>query len=150
MTNRSNLLTGAMLALIAFTAARAADNQTPDEKGHASGKIIVQSVGPGVPVDGRAAPLKLSDEQRNRIREVLATQHTAVSLESKENEAAKSFEPKIDETIPKGLEGEAFPPPLTAEIPATKQFTYLKFKDQILIVNPMDRKIVDLFPQVQG
>ena len=60
------------------------------------------------------------------------------------------FEPKVGETIPKGLEGEAFTQPLISEIPETKRFTYLKFKDQVLIVDPVNRKIVDMFPETKG
>jgi len=31
--------------------------------------------------------------------------------------------------------------------PALKQYTYLKFKGQVLIINPMTGKIVDIFPE---
>ena len=149
------LAPAAMIALTAtIMAAAAADNQTPDQQAHASGKVIIQSVPPrvaaGVPVNPATPPLNLSDRQRARIAEVLLTKHTGVSLELKANAAAKSFEPKLDETIPTGLDGEAFPQPLITEIPATKRFTYLKLKDQILIVDPMTRKIVDMFPETKS
>jgi hypothetical protein len=32
-------------------------------------------------------------------------------------------------------------------VPALKRYTYLKFKRQVLIVDPMSRKIVDMFPE---
>jgi hypothetical protein len=142
------LLAQAMLALPAFApSAFAADTS-------ASGKAIIQSVPPGaaagVPVNPATPPLNLSDPQRKRIAEVLLTTHTGVSLELKQNAAAKTFEPKLDETIPKGLDAEAFPQPLIAEIPATKRYTYLKLKDQILIIDPMTRKIVDMFPDTKS
>jgi hypothetical protein len=111
------------------------------------GKTIVQSGTSGVPVDGKTVPLSLSDDQRTRIRQVLATKHTEVDLASKENEKAKDFEAHIDDAIPKGLEAEAFPQPLISEIPETKRYTYLKFKGQVLIVNPMTHKVVDMFPE---
>jgi hypothetical protein len=123
------------------TAAQAQDTRPPD------GRVIVQSVPPGVPVEGRTPPLKLTDDQRHRIQQVLSTHNTEVDLALKSNAPAKSFEAKVDETIPKQLKPEAFPPPLINEIPATREYSYLKFKGQVLIVNPMTHKIVDLFPE---
>jgi hypothetical protein len=64
----------AAAAVLTFPiAAFAADNQTPDEQAHASGKVIVQSVGPGVPVNPATPPLTLSDDQRARIRSARLT-----------------------------------------------------------------------------
>jgi hypothetical protein len=37
-----------------------------------------------------------------------------------------------------------------AEMPVLKRYTYLKFKQQLLIVDPMSRKIVDMFPEASG
>ena len=132
------------LALIALsvlaTQVRAAEEhagQTPD-------KVIVQSGTAGVPVEGRTPPLQLTDDQRARICEVLLTR-TEVDLALKEHAKSKDFEAKKDEALPKDLKAEAFPQPLLSEIPATKQYTYVKFKGQVLIVNPMTDKIVDMF-----
>jgi hypothetical protein len=149
-SHRSSLFATVAIALLATASvSRAADDQAQDKQNPA--KVIVQSgTSSGVPVEGAAPQLHLSDAQRSRIRDVLASKHTDVSLELKENASAKSFEPKIDATLPKGLKGEAFPQPLISEIPETKRFTYLKFKDQVLIVDPINRKIVDVFPETKG
>jgi hypothetical protein len=32
-------------------------------------------------------------------------------------------------------------------MPALKRYTYLKFKGQVLIVNPMSGQIADMFPE---
>jgi hypothetical protein len=32
-------------------------------------------------------------------------------------------------------------------MPALKRYTYLKLKGQVLIINPMSGKIVDMFPE---
>jgi hypothetical protein len=77
------------------------------------------------------------------------TRHTAVSLEIKENEKAKSFDPQLGATIPPSLKEEAFPQPLTSEIPLAKRDTYLKFKGQVLIIDPMIHKIADMFPRTK-
>src|SRR5689334_10476612 len=150
LNHRSIALAAVGMTLLATAPlSRAADDQAQGNRD--VGKVVVQSgTSSGVPVDAAAAPLQLSDAQRARIREVLNTKHPDVSLEVKENQGAKSFEPKVGETIPKGLDGEAFPQPLISEIPETKRFTYLKFKDQVLIVDPVNNKIVDMFPETKG
>ena len=148
--HRPLCLATAGIALIATASlSHAVDNQAQDQQNPA--KVIVQSgTSSGVPVKGAAPQLNLSDAQRTRIRDVLNTTHSDVSLQVKENQGAKSFEPKVDEPIPKNLKGEAFPQPLISEIPEMKRFTYLKFKDQVLIVDPLSRKIVDMFPEKKG
>jgi hypothetical protein len=92
-------------------------------------------------------PLALSDAQRSRIKTVLADKNTEVSFALKSAKGAKSYEPSVGAKIPKGLKPHAFPPPLIYEMPMLKRYTYLKFKDQTLIVNPMTRKIVEIVPQ---
>jgi hypothetical protein len=134
-----------VIGLVALSwVARAQESQIQNNQ--ATGKVIIQSVPPSVSVDPSVPSLQLSETQRAHIARILIEKHTDVSLDMKENESAKNFEPHVNETIPKGLESEAFPPPLTSEIPLMKRYTYLKFKDQVLIVNPMTRKIVDMFP----
>ena len=111
------------------------------------GKQVIQSVPPGVPVSAPSPVLNLTDAQRARIQQVLATQDTEVSFELKETKDAKSFQPKIDAKLPNGLKAEAFPQPLNIEIPQVRNFGYVKFKDDILIVDLMSNKIADMFGQ---
>jgi hypothetical protein len=92
-------------------------------------------------------PLALSDTQRERIKAVLAQKNTEVSFALKQAKSAKSFEPSVGVKIPKGLKPHAFPPPLIYEMPLLKRYSYLQFKDQTLIVNPMTKKIVEIVPQ---
>src|SRR5437870_12351190 len=112
LSHRSSLFATVAIALLATASvSRAADDQAQDQQNPA--KVIVQSgTSSGVPVKGAAPQLHLSDAQRTRIRDVLNTTHSDVSLQVKENQGAKSFEPKVDEPIPKNLKGEAFPQPL--------------------------------------
>jgi hypothetical protein len=143
------LSTVALVALTVFTvSARAADNQAPS--GQSPGKVIIQSKGAGVPVSGTVAALNLSDAQRQRIVEVLATKDTDVDLNLKEHKDSKSFEAKIDEKLPKDFKGQAFPLPLITEMPVIRQYEYLKFKGDVLVVNPLTGKIVDKFPEKNG
>jgi len=91
-------------------------------------------------------PLSLSDDQRAKIKQVLASHYTQVTFALKTTQSARGFNPAIGARLPPGLKTYALPPPLIYEMPKLKRYTYLKFKGQVLIVNPMDSKIVDMFP----
>jgi len=134
------LLSGMLVAALPASAICADNHADP-------GKQVIQSVPPGVPVSPPSQPLKLTDAQRARIQEVLATQDTEVSFELKETKDAKSFQPKVDAKLPKGVKAEAFPQPLNTEIPQVRNFGYVKFKDDILIIDLMTDKVVDMFTQ---
>jgi len=58
--------------------------------------------------------------------------------------------PSVGAKIPAGLHPHTLPPPLLADMPVLKRYTYLKFKQQVLIIDPMSRKIVDMFPEASG
>ena len=120
------------------------------EQGKQVNTGVTQTIGSATPVVSAAAPLHLSDVQKSRIAEVLKTQDTEIEFKLKKTKSAKSFEPKIDEKLPTGLKGQAFPQPLITEMPPIRQYTYLKLKGQVLIVNPMTHKIVDMFPEQSG
>jgi hypothetical protein len=40
--------------------------------------------------------------------------------------------------------------PLAGQLPQLERFTYLKFKNEILIINPMSRQVADIFPESQA
>jgi hypothetical protein len=129
-------------AVMLFAAASAA--QAAGEK---AAPGVVQSVPPVVASSSHLPPLDLSDAQRSRIAGVLSEQDTAVSFALKNAKSAKSFEPRVGEKIPSGLKGHPLPPPLIYEMPVLKRYTYVKFKDRTLILNPMTHKIVEILPQ---
>ena len=108
---------------------------------------VTQTIHPDAQVVSAAPPLHLSDAQRTRISEVLKKQDTEIEATLKKTKSAKSFEPGIDKKLPAALKGQAFPRPLITEMPEVRQYTYIKFKGQVLIINPMTHKIVDMFPQ---
>jgi hypothetical protein len=91
-------------------------------------------------------PLKLTDAQRDQVRQALAGEKTEVTFQLKSTKSKKDFEPSVGAQIPNGIELNAFPWPLVEKIPPLKQYTYVKLKHQVLIVNGMTRRIVDQFP----
>jgi hypothetical protein len=134
-------LAGTVLALAVAVPAIAA--------GPGSG-AVEQTIPPPVSQDAKPPPLHLSDDQRAKIQQVLKGENTEVQFSLKSNKPAESFQPSVGAKIPAGLHPHTLPPPLLAAMPALKHYGYLKFKQQVLIVDPMSRKIVDLFAEAGG
>jgi hypothetical protein len=119
---------------------------TPATAENSQSGAVIQTVPPPVPQKPSVPALQLSDEQRTKIREAVAAEHSDVSFALKKAKAAENFQPSIGATLPKGLTPHPLPRPLIYEIPLLKRFTYVKFKDEVLIVNPMTRNIVEMIP----
>ena len=130
----------AALAVLAAGPAAGANNQG----------AVEQTIPPPVAQNPQPPPLHLSDDQRAKIRQALSGVNSEVEFQQKSTKSAQSFAPAVGAKIPKGLHPHALPTPLTQEVPALKRYTYLKFKQQVLIVNPMSRKIADMFPETSG
>jgi hypothetical protein len=114
--------------------------------GSGASGAVVQSGGGPVRQDVKPPPLKLSEAQRQQIAKTVASHDTDVSFALKNAKKAANFTPKIGAKIPKGLKAHPLPRALYSQMPALKEYKYLKFKDEVLIVNPMTKKIVDMFP----
>jgi hypothetical protein len=127
-------------AAVLVTSSAAAQNSSSH-----SGDVI-QTIPPPVSQKVAPPPLSLSDDQRAKIKQVLASHNTQVTFALKTTQSARGFDPAIGARLPPGLKTYALPPPLIYEMPKLKRYTYLKFKGKVLIVNPMDSKIVDMFP----
>jgi len=108
---------------------------------------VEQTVPPPISQNLKLPPLHLSDAQRAKIRQVVSAQNTEVTFTLKTTKPAKDFEPKVGAVIPKSLKPHSLPPPLIYEMPALKRYTYLRLKQEVLIVNPMTHKIVDMFAE---
>ena len=132
-------LAGVALACFGWTATGAA--QTANQG------AVIQSVPPPVSQNPSVPPLRLSDAQRSQIQQALRGEDTEVTFGTKTTKPTESFNPTVGAKIPASLKPHALPPPLIYQMPELKQYTYLKFKQQVLIIDPMSRKIVDMFPE---
>lgn len=132
------LLAGAVLALAVSLPAEAA--------GPGSG-AVEQTIPPAVGQNQKPPPLQLTDDQRAKIRQAVRGENTEVQFSLKSNKPAESFQPKVGAKIPAGLKPHTLPPPVLSEMPVLKRYTYLKFKQQVLIIDPTSGKIVDMFPE---
>jgi hypothetical protein len=133
-------LVGAILALAANPVSAAG----PDPG------AVRQTIPPAVSQNPKLPPLHLSDDQRAKIQQVLNGENTEVQFSLKSNKPAKDFAPSVGAKIPAGLHPHTLPPPLLSEMPLLKRYTYLKFKQQVLIIDPTSRKIVDMFAEASG
>lgn len=108
---------------------------------------IPQNVPPAISQKQSVPPLALSQAQRQKIGAAIRSEDTEVSFALKNAKGAQTFQPSVGAKLPKGLALHPLPQPVVAEIKPLAHYTYVKFKDQVLIVNPMTRVIVDMFPQ---
>ena len=147
MSYRSICLAGAALLLIApgmATAAPQGNNQHP--------AAVMQSgtTGSATPVPQNVKPpaLKLTDQDRQKIRDALTTTNDQITLSKKATQAEKDFKPAVGAKVPSGFDkkSDALPQDLVRQIPALKEYSYLLYNNQIMIVDPMSKKVVDMFP----
>jgi len=108
---------------------------------------IPQNVPPAISQKQSVPPLALSQAQREKIGAAVRSQDTEVSFALKNAKGTQSFQPSVGAKVPKGLGLHPLPQPLVAQIKPLAHYTYVKFKHQVLIVNPMTRDIVDVFPE---
>jgi hypothetical protein len=107
------------------------------------------SNGTKVPQNPSLPKLNLTNMQREQIRKNVLTEHNEVQFRQKATKPAKDFTPAVGATLPKGIEAQALPTPVLSQIPELRDYKYVKMKDQVLIVNGMTKKIVDMFPETQ-
>ncbi len=142
-SSQSLLLCAALLmatSVLAPTSASAADNTRG---------AVEQSGGNVVPQNPSPPQLHLNAAQRERIRQALLSKDTEVEFKLKTTKSAKDFNPKIGAKLPKGVKPDGLPSELTQQIPQLADYGYAKMKDQILLVNAMTGKIVDVIPETQ-
>ena len=94
--------------------------------------------------------LTLDTAQREQVRQALLTKHTEVEFRLKATKSAKDFTPTIGAKLPKGVAPDGLPSELTQGIPQLADYGYAKMKDQIMIVNELDGKIVEIIPEIQS
>jgi hypothetical protein len=93
--------------------------------------------------------LNLTNTQREQIRKAVLTEDNEVEFRLAAAKAAKDFTPVAGAKIPKGVKAQSLPTPVLAQIPELRDYMYVKMKDQVLIVNGMTNKIVDVFSETQ-
>jgi hypothetical protein len=131
-------------AFLGATLAAAAAGTAKAEPG-----AVVQTIPPPVSQSAPVPPLHLTDVQRGKIQDALKSEDTEVSFQLKSAAPSASFNPSIGAKIPPRLKPQALPISVAGQMPSLKRYAYLKFKHNVLIVNPMTRRIEDMFPEAQ-
>jgi hypothetical protein len=122
------LLSGAA-ALVLLAAPAAAQNNTS------------KSVDPHqLAVESKKPPLKLDDAQREAIRNALLEEDT-------QQKTPKDFKPQVGALPPKGIKIDVMPQALGRQLPIMKEYGYAKTASDILVIDPMSQKIVDVIPR---
>ncbi len=88
----------------------------------------------------KGPPAQLSDEQKNAIQNALVAEHS-------EQKTPKGFKPQVGEELPSSMKVDALPQPLVREQPSLKEYGYAKTGDDILVLNPMSKKIIAVLPR---
>jgi hypothetical protein len=135
-----NLLLCSVLLLAMTSLAPAADNTQG---------AVQQNGGNLVPQNPSPPTLHLNDAQRERIRQTLLTKDTEVEFRLSTTKSAENFVPKIGASLPTGVKPDGLPSELTQQIPELADYGYSKMKDQILLINEMTGKIVDIISETQ-
>ena len=88
-------------------------------------------------------PLQLDDRQKAEIR-------AAVDLQDTAQKAPKDFRPTVGGEVPKAITMHAMPLPLLERLPSLKQYDYAKLEHEVLVIDPMAKKIVAILPGAGG
>ena len=116
----------------------------PNEQG-----AVELSKGTKVPQNPSLPKLNLTNQQREQIRRTVLTEHNEVEFRLKATKAAKDFTPVVGVTLPKGIKAQSLPTRILSQIPELRDYMYVKMKDQVLIVNGMTNRIVDVFSETK-
>jgi len=84
--------------------------------------------------------LSLTSTQQHTIFQSVKSQGTKEALPS-------GFKAAIGEALPASLTLRPLPGDATSKVPAVKSYDYVMLQNELLIVNPKDRKIVDILMQ---
>ncbi len=90
--------------------------------------------------DPYSAQLRLSETQKSAIAE-------AVRRENKAVEPSVSFVASVGAPVPPVIELYILPDAILAEVPATKRVKYTVVKNQLLLVDPVTMRVLEIIPQ---
>jgi hypothetical protein len=138
------LFTGASLMIAASVPALGTDEGAQKAQG-----AVELSNGTKVLQNSKLPKLDLTNQQREQIRKSVLSQHSDVEFQLKSTKSAKNFRPQVGAKLPKGVKGHSLPPAVLSQMPQLRNYKYVALKDQVLIVNAMTKKIVDVFPETK-
>ncbi|WGD48538.1 hypothetical protein QA641_23055 [Bradyrhizobium sp. CB1650] len=133
--------TVALLAIILGAPGLSLAQDTQDAVELSGGTMVSQK--PSLP------KLRLTNPQREQIRKAVRTEHNEIQFRQKTTQPAKDFTPAVGAKLPKGIKAQGLPAQVLSQLPELRDYMYVKMKDQVLIVDGMTNKIVDMFSETQ-
>jgi hypothetical protein len=88
----------------------------------------------------KGPPAQLSDEQKNAIQNALVAEHS-------QQKTPASFQPQVGSELPQSLKVDAMPQDLIRAQPALKEYGYAKTAKDILVLDPLHKKIIAVIPR---
>jgi hypothetical protein len=85
-------------------------------------------------------PLQLTEPQRQSIVDAVALEHT-------HQLTPKGFKPEVGMKVEKAIHSNPMPRPLVYEIPLLRQYYYAKLDRNVLVIEPMSQKVVEVLPR---
>lgn len=81
------------------------------------------------------SPLSLSDQQKQMIWQSVG--------KMKNDRAPTSFQASVGSDVPAGVALHNFPPAVSRQVPGVRNFSFAKIQDEILIIDPANKRVVD-------
>jgi hypothetical protein len=127
MTKRIAMGTAA-LALLASVSLAAAQNPS------AAGQTQPTQNQPAEKMAGQE-PINLTEQQKQTIWQTLSKAKVAM--------APSNFQASVGADVPKSMRLHYFKRSLTKEVPTMRGYEYTKLQNQVLIVDPRTRRVID-------
>jgi hypothetical protein len=125
-------------ALALLCAPALAQQNAQDRKPAAQNGKTLDPVDLSVNASKRA--LKLDDRMRAQIVNGLVAAHT-------QQKTPRGFAPQVGQPLTMHMKVDVFPPALVQREPTLKQYGYAKTAKNILVLDPMNRKIIAVLPR---
>lgn len=111
---------------------------SPAQLGLAHAHPIVLAQAPGEPVVSSSRTVKLTEEDRHTLREIILR-------DMKVEKAPDNIKVAIGEAVPAGVHQQPIPADVTRKVPQIKNNTFfVKSDDEIVIVEPKDNTVADI------
>jgi hypothetical protein len=123
---RGMLLTGAAALTLLAIPATAQNSKTIDPN--------------RLTVEAKKPPLQLNDQHRAAIQNALVAEHT-------QQKTPKDFKPEVGVAPGKGIKIDVMPQALVRQLPVLKEYGYAKTASDILVIDPMSKRIVAVIPR---
>jgi hypothetical protein len=129
---RACMMTLAFLGSTGLALAQAPSTQAPPAQAPRAQTPAVQSP---LSTPGAQTKLQLSQQQKQQIGQALSGEQT---------QQAAGAQAQVGSKLPASMTTHPMPGSVTAQVPATKDFHFVKLQDRVLIVDPKDQMIAEV------